>query len=242
MQKRATQRPTVLAKNGGTCSRMNLARFIDHTLLRADATGSQIKALCEEALANGFAAVCVAPVYVREAAALLQQSDTAVCTVIGFPFGYHLSAVKAAEAELAIMSGAQELDMVINLAALKNGAWDTLETEVRDILEVTKLRGRKLKVIVESGILTEDELRRCCALYGRFNIDFLKTSTGFAATGASVEAVRIMKEELPPHVAIKAAGGIRSYAFVRELIGAGATRIGTSASLQILREAGAADH
>lgn len=219
---------------------MHIAGYIDHTLLRADATSGDIQKLCEEALDAGFATVCVPPVYVREAAGMLRDSEVKVGTVIGFPLGYHLSSVKATEAELAIVSGADELDMVVNLAALKSGAWHTLETEVRDVLEVAKLRGKRLKIIIESGILTQDELERSCALYGRFNIDFLKTSTGFAATGATVVAVRTMKALLPLHIAIKASGGIRSYAFAKELIDAGATRIGASASIQILTEAAAA--
>ncbi len=216
---------------------MNPASFIDHTLLRQDATSADIQKLCEEAKSWQFATVCVPPTYVREAAGLLTESAVKVATVIGFPFGYHLPMVKATEAEFAIMSGATELDMVANIGAIKNCEWCLLETEVREVLEVVKLRGAKLKVIVESGILTPDELKRCCKLYGRFNIDFLKTSTGFAATGATVEAVHTMREALPPHIAIKASGGIRSWAFAKELIDAGATRIGCSASVQIMQEA-----
>ena len=216
---------------------MNIAPFIDHTLLRPDAALSDIQLLCKEAVASRFAAVCVPPVYVREATEQVAGSNVSVATVIGFPFGYHLPAVKAAEAELAILSGASELDMVINLTALKSGDWRALETEIREVLEIVKLSSRKLKVIIESGILTDDDLKQCCAFYGRFNIDFLKTSTGYAATGATVEAVRTMRSLLPAHIAIKASGGIRSYAFAKELIDAGATRIGTSASMQILNEA-----
>ena len=216
---------------------MNIASYIDHTLLRPDATIAEIHTLCKEAATEHFAAVCVPPVYVREAADIAAGSGIAVATVIGFPLGYHLPAVKAAEAELAIIGGADELDMVINLAALKNGDWRALETEVREVLEIVKLSSRKLKVIIESGILTPDELQRCCELYGRFSIDFLKTSTGYAATGATVTAVQTMRALLPPHIAIKASGGIRSYAFAKELIDAGATRIGCSASMQIMREA-----
>ena len=215
---------------------MNIAHFIDHTLLRQDATSAAIQTLCEEARASKFAAVCVPPVYIREAKEHLAGSEVAIATVIGFPFGYHLTAVKAAEAELAILSGADELDMVINIAALKSGDWRTLETEIREILEIVKLSSRKLKVIIESGILNEDELARCCEFYGRFNIDFIKTSTGYAAAGATVEAVRILRSLLPAHIAIKASGGIRSYAFAKELLDAGATRIGCSASMQILAE------
>jgi deoxyribose-phosphate aldolase len=219
---------------------MNPAPFIDHTILRQDTTSADVQRVCEEAGTYHFAAVCIPPVYVREAAASLAGSGVKVATVIGFPFGYHLPMVKTTEAELAIMTGAQELDMVANITAIKNSDWRTVETEVREVLEVVKLRGARLKVIVESGILSIDELKQCCALCSRFNIDFLKTSTGYAARGATLEAVQIMRAELAPHIAIKASGGIRSWAFAKELIDAGATRIGCSASLQIMQEAGAA--
>jgi deoxyribose-phosphate aldolase len=216
---------------------MNPASYIDHTVLRQDTTTADIQKLCEEAQTYSFAAVCVPPVYVREASGLLAESPVKVATVIGFPFGYHLPMVKATESELAIMSGAAELDMVANISAIKSNEWRAVETEVREVLEVVKLRSAKLKVIIESGILTDEELRRCCDLYSRFNIDFLKTSTGFAAKGASVEAVRTMRQLLPEHIAIKASGGIRTWAFAKELIDAGATRIGCSASVQIMQEA-----
>lgn len=215
---------------------MNIASFIDHTMLKVDTTSSQITQLCTEARGHRFAAVCVPPVYAREAAGLLKDSGVAVSTVIGFPAGYHLPAVKATEAEMAILSGADELDMVINVAALKSGDWRLLETEVREVLEVVKLSARKLKVIIETALLTGEELQRCCELYGRFNIDYLKTSTGFNGGGATAEAVRKMRELLPGHIRIKASGGIRSYEQAKAMIEAGATRLGTSASLQILEE------
>lgn len=216
---------------------MPFASCIDHTMLRPETTSADIKNLCSEALDARFAAVCVPPVFVREAAQLMSGSGVKIATVVGFPFGYHLTAVKAAEAELAILGGADELDMVINLSALKSGDWRTLETEIREILEIVKLSGKGLKVIIESGILSPAELEQCCSFYGRFHIDFLKTSTGYAAAGATLEAVQAMRRLLPGHVAIKASGGIRSYEFARQLLGAGATRIGTSASVQILAEA-----
>ena len=217
---------------------MSIAGYIDHTNLKQDATRADIVKLCGEARGAGFAAVCVPPVFVREAREQLAESGVKIATVIGFPFGYHLASIKSAEAELAIMSGADELDMVINIAALKSGEWNILETEIRDMLEVVKLHGKALKVIVESGILSMDELLRCCEFYSRFGIDFMKTSTGYASAGASVEAVKTMRAHLPERIAIKASGGIRSYAFAQELIAAGATRIGASASMQILAESG----
>lgn len=219
---------------------MNPASYIDHTVLRQDTTTADVQRACDEALRYRFAAVCIPPVYVRQAAELLGGSSVKVATVIGFPFGYQLPMVKTTEAELAIIGGAQELDMVANISAIKNQDWRTLEAEVREVLETVKLRGARLKVIIESGILSADELKQCCALYSRFTIDFLKTSTGFAARGATLEAVETMHAELAPHIAIKASGGIRTWEFARQLISAGATRIGCSASLQIMQEAGAA--
>jgi deoxyribose-phosphate aldolase len=219
---------------------MNPALFIDHTVLRQDTSTADVQRLCSEAKEYGFAAVCIPPVYVRQAVGELKESEVKVATVIGFPFGYHLPMTKTTETELAIMAGANELDMVANITAIKNADWRLLETEIREVLEVVKLRGAKLKVIIESGILSPDELKGCCELYGRFNIDYLKTSTGFASTGATVEAVHAMRELLPAHIAIKASGGIRSWAFAKELIDAGATRIGCSASVQIMKEAAAA--
>jgi deoxyribose-phosphate aldolase len=216
---------------------MNIAPYIDHTALRQDTTAANIAQLCEEARTHGFAAVCIPPVYVHQASAALAESGVKVATVVGFPFGYHLPMVKTSEAELAIMGGATELDMVANISAIKSGDWRVLETEIREVLEVVKLRGARLKLIIESGILSDEELQRCCELYARFNIDYLKTSTGFAKSGASVETVKRMRELLPQHIAIKASGGIRSYAFAKELLDAGATRLGCSASVQIVQEA-----
>lgn len=219
---------------------MKAASYIEHTLLRQDAGSADVQRICEEAIHYQFRAVCIPPVYVRMAAAALAGAGPRVVTVVGFPFGYHLPMVKAAEAELAIMSGAQELDMVANITAIKNEDWRSLEAEIREVLEVVKLRGAVLKVIVESGILSEAELKQCCTLYGSFQIDYLKTSTGFAASGASLQAVQTMRAALPPHIGIKAAGGIRSWAFAQQLIQAGASRIGCSNSLEILNEAGEA--
>lgn len=221
---------------------MHIAHYIDHTILKPEATAAEIRQLCEEAVAAGFAAVCVPPYYVPVATAMLVGiAPVKVATVIGFPFGYSSISAKIAEIEKAIADGADELDMVSNIAALKNGDWDYLTQEIMDCIVPVKLTGKSIKIIVESGVLTVEELERCCALYGNFGIDFMKTSTGYAATGATVEAVRTMRRLLPESIGIKASGGIRSYAFAKELIDAGATRIGASAGLQIVREAIVAD-
>lgn len=216
---------------------MNLASYIDHTNLRQEATLSDMHRLCDEAIQAKFAAVCVPPIYVHECAKRLAGSGIAVATIVGFPFGYHLPSVKAAEAEMAIIGGADELDMVAQIGSIKSGNWKALELEVREVLEVVKMSGKKLKVIIESGILSDEELMGCCQLYSRFNIDFLKTSTGLAAVGATVRAVEMMRANLPERMGIKAAGGIKTFALAQALIAAGATRLGCSASIQLLAEA-----
>jgi len=215
---------------------MNIAPYIDHTILKQETTTANVIQLCAEAVDAGFKAVCIPPFYVTEAVRHLKDTGVKVATVIGFPFGYSLSAMKAEEAELAMMGGADELDMVINIGALKSGNSKLLESEIGNVLEVVKLRGKVIKVIVESGILTDQELEQVCQLYSHYDIDFMKTSTGFAATGATVKAVQTMRKLLPERIAIKASGGIRTYAFAKELIDAGATRLGCSAGLQIVAE------
>lgn len=216
---------------------MNLAPYIDHTLLKADSTLTDIRRLCDEAKEHRFKAVCVPPYFVWEACKeLCKSTHVKVATVIGFPFGYSAVDAKVAELETAMRQGAHELDMVINLAALKSGDWDYLEAEIKACVETVKSAGRAIKVIVESGILTGEELDRCCDLYGQYEIDFMKTSTGYAARGATVEAVQTMRRLLPEQIAIKASGGIRTYSFALELIAAGATRLGTSAGVQLMAE------
>jgi deoxyribose-phosphate aldolase len=213
---------------------MNIASYIDHTILKPGTLTQEVEQLCKEAYDHGFAAVCVPPPFVRRAAALLTPTTVKVATVIGFPFGYSLIEAKVAEAVLAIVDGADELDMVINLAALKNGDLAYLEKEVALVLEVARKNKKVLKVIIESGILTDDEIITCCKLYAKAGVDFVKTSTGYAEKGASVEAVQLMRRNLPSGIRIKASGGIRTYAFAKELIDAGADRLGCSASVAIV--------
>jgi deoxyribose-phosphate aldolase len=167
---------------------------------------------------------------------LLDGSRVKVATVIGFPLGYNATEVKVREIEEALDMGADELDMVIDLCALKSGDWKQLTHEIEECLKPVKAAGKLLKIIVESGMLTDSELISCCQLYSRYDIDFMKTSTGFSGTGATVHAVRMMREFLPARIGIKASGGIRTYNQAQELIDAGATRIGCSSSLQIMKE------
>ena len=183
-----------------------------------------------------FAAVCIPPPMVGLARELLTGSPVRTATVIGFPFGYSVIGAKLAEVEQAILDGADELDMVINLIALKKGDWEYLEKEARAILEPAHAKGKIVKIIIESGVLTGEEILLCCRLYGGLGVDFVKTSTGFSEKGATVADVRMMRGLLPPSVKIKASGGIRNYAFARELIDAGAERLGCSASVEIVEE------
>lgn len=214
----------------------NLASYIDHTILKPTATAAEVDKVCVEASIAGFAAVCIPPKYVAGARKLLDSSRVKVATVIGFPLGFNAIDIKVTEIQEAIDMGADELDMVIDLCALKSGDFEQLTREIEACLVPVYRAGKVIKVIVESGMLTDTELVACCKLYGRYNIDYLKTSTGFSGTGATVQAVKTMREHLPARVSIKASGGIRTYAFAKELIDAGATRLGTSSSLQIMKE------
>ena len=214
---------------------MDIASYIDHTLLKPTTLLSDVKELCEQAVTYKFAAVCVPPPFVKQSHSALYKTPVKVATVIGFPFGYSISRAKVFETQQALQDGADELDLVINLIALKSGAWNYLETEVKHILEAVHKNEKVLKVIIESGVLTDAEIIKCCELYGGLGVDFLKTSTGYAEKGASVEAVQLMRKHLPPSVRIKASGGIRTYEFASELIKAGADRIGASASVAIVK-------
>ena len=215
-----------------------IASYIDHTILKPTTTHIEINRICEEAIRYDFAAVCVPPPLVKLAKSKLEGEYVKVATVIGFPFGYSAAEAKLAETEQALADGAEELDVVINLIALKNDDWEYLKREMELLSGLIHARGRIVKVIIESGILQDKEIIRCCELYSKIGVDFLKTSTGYAEKGASVEAVRLMRENLPASVKIKASGGIRTYAFARQLIEAGADRLGCSASVEIVKGAG----
>ena len=216
---------------------MNIAAYIDHTVLKPTTTVADVEKLCSEARENGFAAVCVPPLFVKKAKEFTKGSAVKTATVIGFPFGYSAIEAKLAETVLAIVDGADELDLVINISAIKNNDWQFLAAEINTILPVVRQKGRVIKIIIESGILTDEEIIRCCDLYGAAGVDFMKTSTGYAEKGASVHAVALMRRHLADAVKIKASGGIKSYTFAAELIAAGANRLGCSSSVQIVKEA-----
>ena len=215
---------------------MNIAKYIDHTILKPTTTLADIEKLCREAIEYEFAAVCVPPLFVKKAKEFVSNSEVKVATVIGFPFGYSAIEAKVAEIVLAIVDGADELDMVINISAIKNNDWQFLANEINTILPIVRNRNRVIKVIIESGILTDEEIIRCCDIYGAAGVDYLKTSTGYAEKGASVHAVRLIRKHLADSVKIKASGGIKTYQFAKELMEAGADRLGCSSSVQIVKE------
>jgi deoxyribose-phosphate aldolase len=215
---------------------MNIAPYIEHTLLKPTATWPEIANLCKEAMEYGFAAVCVPPLYVKKATELLTNSEVKTATVIGFPFGYTAIEAKVAEIVLAIVDGADELDMVVNISAIKNEDWTFIANEINTIMPIVKNKNKVIKVIIESGVLTDDEIIKCCDIYGAAGVDYVKTSTGYAEKGASIHAVQLIRTHLSDAVKIKASGGIKSYSFAKELINAGANRLGCSGSIKIVEE------
>lgn len=215
---------------------MNIAQYIDHTLLKPTVTLSEIEKLCKEALEYGFAAVCVPPLYVKKSREFLAGSKIKIATVIGFPFGYSAIEAKVAEIVLAIVDGADELDFVVNISAIKNGDWEFIGNEINTVMPIIRSKQKEIKVIIESGILTDDEIIKCCDIYGAAGVDYVKTSTGYAEKGASIHAVNLIRTHLADSIKIKASGGIKSYSFAKELLNAGANRLGCSSSLKIVEE------
>lgn len=195
-----------------------------------------IKKICEEAIQYDFKAVCIPPSLVTTARRELQVARSPLAaTVIGFPFGYSVLKAKLSEVEQALTDGADELDMVIDLTALRNGDWSYIEKEISALTDTIHDQRRVIKVIIESGILTDDEIIRCCGICSKAGVDFVKTSTGYAEKGATIEAVQLIRKHLPAGIKIKASGGIRTYEFARQLIDAGADRLGCSASVEIVK-------
>ena len=215
------------------------AKLIDHTLLKPDATRNHVTALCHEAVRYGFHAVMINPANVALAAAQLRGTAVKVGTVVGFPLGASLTATKLLEADLALRHGAHELDMVMNVGALKSGDRVLVQSEIRSLVELTHQHGALLKLILENVLLNQEEKILACALAVEAGVDFVKTSSGMADGGASAADVAQMRGVVGLNVGVKAAGGIRSSAHLLEMVDAGANRIGTSASVQIVRELGA---
>jgi deoxyribose-phosphate aldolase len=217
---------------------LSIPPLIDHTLLRPDATKADIERLCREALQHKFCSVCVNPTWVSLAHQLLEKSEVQVCCVVGFPLGAHLPEIKATEARAAIQQGAQEIDMVINVGALKSGDDALVLRDIRSVVEACRNGSAKCKVILETCLLTDGEKTRACDLAVQGGADFVKTSTGFSTGGATVEDVALMSRRVrEKNVGVKASGGIRSLADLRRMVAAGATRIGTSSGIKIVQEA-----
>ena len=215
-------------------TKKDLAGLTDHTILKPDATHEDIKRLCEEALQFGFYSVCINPCFIKLAKELLKYSDVRVTTVIGFPLGMTLTEVKVYEAMNAYLLGADELDMVINIGALKSGDWDTVRKDISDVIMATK--GLIHKVIIETCYLNDDEKKKVVKLALEESSEFIKTSTGFGPCGAQLSDIRLIKDIVGDIAGIKAAGRIKTLSQVLELLEAGATRIGTSAGVKILGE------
>lgn len=213
-----------------------IASIIDHTLLKPDATRQQIQQLCEESLEHDFASVCINPIHVKQAVGFLKGSDVKVGTVIGFPLGAYSPEDKVRETKESIDNGASEVDMVINLGALKEGNDTLVEREIGLVVQAAHVRGVHCKVIIEAGLLSDDEKVRACLLAKNAGADFVKSSTGFMAGGATTEDVFLMRKTVGSHLGVKAAGGIRTLGQAMAMIGAGANRIGTSASVSIISE------
>jgi deoxyribose-phosphate aldolase len=224
------------ARLGVTNVAADLARMIDHTLLKADAKEDQIRQLCAEARQFSFATVCINPAWVPLCAELLQGSPVKVCTVVGFPLGATLADVKAFESQQCIAGGATELDMVINIGALKSRRYAVVEEDITAVVGAAHPLGASVKVIIEAAYLTDEEKVEACVLSKAAGADYVKTSTGFAPTGATVEDVALMRRVVGPEMGVKAAGGVRTADEAKAMIAAGATRVGASASVKIIGE------
>lgn len=210
----------------------NYAAMIDHTLLKADATRDQIEKLCAEAKKYVFASVCVNPTWVKYSAELLAGTEVKVCTVIGFPLGASTSAVKAFETKDAIANGATEIDMVINIGALKNGEYDIVRDDIKAVVDAAN--GTLVKVIIETCLLTDEEKVKACELSVEAGADFVKTSTGFSTGGATAEDIALMRKTVGPDLGVKASGGVRNLEDMKKMIENGATRIGASSGVAIM--------
>ena len=211
-----------------------LAAYIDHTLLKPDATIDQIRQLCAEAIDYNFASVCVHPTWVSLCAGLLSAAKPATCTVAGFPLGATLTAVKAMETEEVIQLGAQEIDMVLNVGRLKSGQYEFVHDDIAAVVSVAHAQGAIVKVIIETGLLSLEEKIAACVLTQEAGADFVKTATGFSRGGATVEDVLLMRRIVGPLMGVKAAGGVRTGTDARQMLAAGATRLGASAGKQII--------
>jgi deoxyribose-phosphate aldolase len=217
----------------------SIAGLIDHTILKPEATASDVRRICAEARTYGFASVCVNPHWVALVAKELAGSPVKVCTVVGFPLGANTSWIKVAEAEAAIAAGAQEIDMVLNVGELRGGDHDLVRNEIQSVVEASHHRGAIVKVILETALLDDQQKRAACAMAVAAGADFVKTSTGFGPGGATVHDIELMRAAVGPVMGVKASGGIRTLEDLRAMTAAGATRIGASAGVKIIEAANA---
>lgn len=213
-----------------------IAAYIDHTLLKPDMTFADVERLTSEAKANGFAAVCVPPFFAQEAVKQLEGTPVQVATVVGFPLGYSPTSAKVEEVKNCIDKEVDEIDAVVNIAAIKNKKWAFVTNDIQSVTTAAHLQGKVVKIIIETGMLTTAEIERVCEICTKAEVDYVKTSTGFNGQGATVEVVKLLRELLPDSIKIKASGGIRTKDDALQMIEAGADRIGTSAGVTLVEE------
>ena len=216
---------------------MNIAAFIDHSFLKPTTTIADIELLCSEAKEFGFRAVCIPPLFVKMAKEILKGSSVKVSTVTGFPFGYSAIEAKLAETVLALVDGADEIEMLANITAIKNADWQYLAKEINTIMPVVKSKRIVMKVILETGLLDEIEIITCCDIYGAAGVDYVKTSTGFSTIGATVKAISLLRTHLADAVKINASGSVNTFQFALKLLEAGASTISPDESIQLVKEA-----
>lgn len=213
---------------------MKMNQRIEHTILKPDTMESDIKKLCEEAIEHGFFGVCVPPYFVKHASIILKDSSIQIVTVAGFPLGYNTTPAKVEEARKAMDEGAHEIDMVMNIAALKNNDLNFVQNDIQSVATLVQLKGCKLKVIIETALLSNDEKVKACEICAKVGVDFVKTSTGFASSGAKVKDIELMRKNLPASIKIKASGGIKTKEQAKDLVKAGADRLGTSSGPDLI--------
>lgn len=213
---------------------MKMNQRIEHTILKPDTMESDIKKLCEEAIEHGFFGVCVPPYFVKHASIILKDSSIKIVTVAGFPLGYNTTPAKVEEARKAMDEGAHEIDMVMNIAALKNNDLNFVQNDIQSVATLVQLKGCKLKVIIETALLSNDEKVKACEICAKVGVDFVKTSTGFASSGAKVKDIELMRKNLPASIKIKASGGIKTKEQAKDLVKAGADRLGTSSGPDLI--------
>lgn len=215
---------------------MNLSPYISLEVLQQTTLLSDVENAVQQAISNQFQSVCVLPLFTKKTKELLADSPVKLSTVIGFPLGVSAIEAKVAEIVLAIVDGADELEIVANITAIKNGDWNFIANEINTILPIIKSKNKVVKVIIESGVLTDDEIIKCCDIYGLSGIDFIKTSTGFASKNVSIRTLNLIRTHLSDAVRIEASGGIKSFSFAKEMLNAGANRIATHDGAQLLAD------